>query len=73
MTLRTKGGFDDGEGAGAAAATASAALDARSVCALLRARCFAGLESDDGREWSKVSQSRDAWSGPPRINSNHSS
>mmetsp|Transcript_23782 Transcript_23782/g.62067 ORF Transcript_23782/g.62067 Transcript_23782/m.62067 type:complete len:330 (-) Transcript_23782:607-1596(-) len=73
VTLRTNGGFDDGEGAGAAAAAASAALDARSVCALLRARCFAGFASLEGREWSKVSLSRDAWSGPPLINSNHSS
>ena len=37
VTLRTKGGFDDGEGAGAAAAAASAALDARSVALLPRA------------------------------------
>ena len=72
VTLRTKGGFAASAGAGAAAA-AKAALDPRSVCALLRARCFAGFSPAEGREWSKVKRRSDAWSGPPLINSNHSS
>ena len=51
VTLRTKGGFAASAGAGAAAA-ARAALDPRSVCALLRALCFA-FSPAEGREWSK--------------------